>query len=133
MAAAPDHRSSRGGAAVRSLQATADWNALVNARQFSIPPTWPREHDYPDTVYDDTLRFEARDVTLELIHGRGETDDHTWLWWSDHRALFTGDLFIWVSPSAGNPQKVQRYAGEWASALRAMAAREPAGRANPKV
>jgi alkyl sulfatase BDS1-like metallo-beta-lactamase superfamily hydrolase len=101
--------------------ATAEWNAQINARQFSIPPTWPREYEYPDTVYDDTLSFES----LELVHGRGETDDHTWIWWPAHRVLFTGDLFIWVSPNAGNPQKVQRYAAEWAAALRAMAARAP--------
>jgi alkyl sulfatase BDS1-like metallo-beta-lactamase superfamily hydrolase len=106
-------------------KATNDWNAHINARQFSIPPTWPREYDYPDTVYDDTLSFAAGDVTLELAHGRGETDDHTWIWWPAQRVLFTGDLFIWVSPNAGNPQKVQRYAAEWAAALRAMAAREP--------
>lgn len=105
--------------------ATADWNAQINARQFSIPPTWPREYEYPDTVYDDTLGLQTGDTTLELVHGRGETDDHTWIWWADHRVLFTGDLFIWVSPNAGNPQKVQRYAAEWAEALRAMAAREP--------
>ena len=104
---------------------TADWNAQINARQFSIPPTWPREYEYPDTVYDDTLTLQAGDTTLELVHGRGETDDHTWVWWAAHRVLFTGDLFIWVSPNAGNPQKVQRYAAEWAAALRAMAAREP--------
>jgi glyoxylase-like metal-dependent hydrolase (beta-lactamase superfamily II) len=106
--------------------ATADWNAQINARQFSIPPTWPREYEYPDTVYDDTLHVQAGDATLELVHGRGETDDHTWIWWAAHRVLFTGDLFIWVSPNAGNPQKVQRYAADWAEALRAMAAREPA-------
>jgi alkyl sulfatase BDS1-like metallo-beta-lactamase superfamily hydrolase len=106
-------------------KATADWNAQINARQFSIPPSWPREYDYPDMVYDDALRFAAGDVTLELTHGRGETDDHTWVWWPAHRVLFAGDLFIWVSPNAGNPQKVQRYAAEWAVALRGMAAREP--------
>ena len=105
--------------------ATTDWNAQINARQFSIPPTWPREYEYPDTVYDDTLRVTAGDVELELTHARGETDDHTWIWWPAHRVLFTGDLFIWVSPNAGNPQKVQRYAVEWAEALRAMAARGP--------
>jgi alkyl sulfatase BDS1-like metallo-beta-lactamase superfamily hydrolase len=106
-------------------KATAEWNAQINARQFSIPATWPREYDYPDVVYDDTLAFSAGDVALELVHGRGETDDHTWVWWPARRVLFTGDLFIWVSPNAGNPQKVQRYAAEWAVALRAMAAREP--------
>jgi alkyl sulfatase BDS1-like metallo-beta-lactamase superfamily hydrolase len=33
-----------------------------------------------------------------------------------------GDLFIWQFPNAGNPQKVQRFAWEWAVALRQMAA-----------
>ena len=39
--------------------------------------------------------------------------------------MCTGDLFIWAAPNAGNPQKVQRYAVEWAAALRAMAALGP--------
>ena len=34
--------------------------------------------------------------------------------------LCCGDLFIWASPNAGNPQKVQRYPREWAAALRRM-------------
>jgi alkyl sulfatase BDS1-like metallo-beta-lactamase superfamily hydrolase len=104
---------------------TNGWNGLINARQFGIPPTWPNDYDYPDVVYDDRLSFRAGDVTFELHHARGETDDHTWLWVSAHRLLFTGDLFIWVAPNAGNPQKVQRYAAEWALALRAMAALDP--------
>ena len=29
-------------------------------------------------------------------------------------------MFIWASPNAGNPQKVQRYPMEWAAALRKM-------------
>ncbi|HNJ98885.1 MAG TPA: alkyl sulfatase dimerization domain-containing protein, partial [Ilumatobacteraceae bacterium] len=33
----------------------------------------------------------------------------------------TGDFLIWNFPNAGNPQKVQRYPGEWAAALREMA------------
>lgn len=27
------------------------------------------------------------------------------------------DLFIWAVPNAGNPQKTQRYLGEWVVAL----------------
>ena len=104
-------------------RATAGYNGLINARQFSIAASWPTEYDYPDTVYDRSLRFEAGDVTLELEHARGETDDATWVWWPARRILWTGDLFIWVAPNAGNPQKVQRYAAEWAAALREMAAR----------
>ena len=39
--------------------------------------------------------------------------------------LCCGDLFIWASPNAGNPQKVQRYPLEWAQALRRMVALKP--------
>src|SRR5262247_1002337 len=102
---------------------TAPWNGLINSRQFSIAATWPTTYDYPDVVYDATHRLEAGDLELELTHARGETDDHTWLWWPARRILFTGDLFLWVAPNAGNPQKVQRHAAEWARALRAMAER----------
>lgn len=105
-------------------RATAPYNGLINARQFSIPPAWPTEYDYPDTTYDTTHRLDVGDVSLELTHARGETDDHTWIWWPARRTLFTGDLFFWVAPNAGNPQKVQRYAAEWAAALRKMASHE---------
>ncbi|HEU4366997.1 MAG TPA: alkyl sulfatase dimerization domain-containing protein [Methylomirabilota bacterium] len=104
---------------------TNAFNALINARQFGIAPAWPMDYDEPDMVYDDTLAFAAGDLRLELRHARGETDDHTWVWWPERRILWTGDQFIWVAPNAGNPQKVQRYAGEWAASLRAMSRLEP--------
>ena len=104
---------------------TNGYNALINTRQFGIAPTWPMDYDDPDVVYDDGLAFTAGEITLELHHARGETDDHTWVWWHERRILWTGDQFIWVAPNAGNPQKVQRYAGDWAVSLRAMRALEP--------
>jgi alkyl sulfatase BDS1-like metallo-beta-lactamase superfamily hydrolase len=104
---------------------TNAYNALINARQFGIEPSWPMDYDEPDVVYDTALPFTAGEVTLELRHARGETDDHTWIWWAERRILWTGDQFIWVAPNAGNPQKVQRYAADWAASLRAMRALEP--------
>jgi alkyl sulfatase BDS1-like metallo-beta-lactamase superfamily hydrolase len=104
---------------------TNAYNALINARQFGIAPSWPMDYDEPDVVYDAELGFTAGEVTLELRHARGETDDHTWIWWAERRILWTGDQFIWVAPNAGNPQKVQRYAAEWAASLRAMRVLEP--------
>ncbi|HKE18644.1 MAG TPA: alkyl sulfatase dimerization domain-containing protein [Kofleriaceae bacterium] len=101
---------------------TAGYNAAINARQFALPGLrWPTEYRLPDLVYRDRLTLEVGGETLELHHDRGETDDHTWLWLPRHRALVTGDLFIWASPNCGNPQKAQRYPAEWARALRAMA------------
>src|SRR5207237_10605510 len=40
-------------------RATAPWNELINARQFSIAPSWPTEYDYPDTTYDVTYRLDV--------------------------------------------------------------------------
>ncbi len=105
---------------------TAGYNAAINARQFRIPGIqWPTEYRAPDELYDDRLSLQVGGVDFELHHARGETDDHTWLWIPEHRAVCTGDLFIWASPNCGNPQKVQRYPREWAAALRKMDALHP--------
>ena len=105
---------------------TAGYNAVINARQFRIPGLrWPTEYRYPDETYTAHHEVDAGGVRLELHHGRGETDDHTWIWAPEHRTVWTGDLFIWASPNCGNPQKVQRYPREWAAALRQMVALEP--------
>jgi glyoxylase-like metal-dependent hydrolase (beta-lactamase superfamily II) len=100
---------------------TAGYNEIVNQRQFSAPNLrWPVEYRYPDQTYDDVLSLDVGGRRFELHHARGETDDHTWTWAPDAKVLCCGDLFIWASPNAGNPQKVQRYPVEWAAALRAM-------------
>lgn len=104
---------------------TAGYNGIINIRQFRGglgTPSWPTDHVRPDTVYRHDLEFTAGGERFELHHGRGETDDATWVFVPSRRVLVTGDLFVWVVPNAGNPQKVQRFAGEWAAALRQMAA-----------
>ena len=103
--------------------ATAGYNEVINRRQFQLPELeWPRDYRYPDETYRDHHELDVGGVRFELHHARGETDDHTWIWQPDRQALFCGDLFCWVSPNCGNPQKVQRYPKDWAVALRTMAA-----------
>ena len=105
---------------------TAGFNSIINQRQFRVPGLqWPTEYRYPDETYRDHHTFTVADTTVELHHARGETDDHTWTWVPDHKVIGCGDFFIWASPNAGNPQKVQRYPKEWADALRDMLTREP--------
>ena len=105
---------------------TAGYNAHINRRQFGIEELeWPTDYRYPDAVYRDTLTLELGRETFELRHGKGETDDATWVWAPDRNLICCGDFFIWACPNAGNPQKAQRYPREWALALRAMAELEP--------
>jgi len=102
---------------------TAGYNTVVNRRQFSMDDLrWPTEYRYPDQTFRDHLDLEVGGVAIELHHDRGETDDHAWAWLPEQRVLCAGDLFIWASPNAGNPQKVQRFPLEWATALRRMLA-----------
>ncbi|MFF4323453.1 alkyl sulfatase dimerization domain-containing protein [Streptomyces sp. NPDC001568] len=101
---------------------TAGYNTWINRRQFGVPwLEWPTDYRYPDTTYRDRFTLRRGRLTFELVHARGETDDHTWVWVPEARTLCTGDLFIWHAPNAGNPQKVQRHPEEWARALRDMA------------
>ncbi|MGD9890756.1 MAG: alkyl sulfatase dimerization domain-containing protein [Dehalococcoidia bacterium] len=107
---------------------TLGWNTAINIRQFELPPArfqWPDTYRYPDVEYTDRITFKQGDLTFELHAARGETEDATWTWIPERKILAPGDLFIWATPNAGNPQKVQRYAGEWATALREMAALSP--------
>jgi alkyl sulfatase BDS1-like metallo-beta-lactamase superfamily hydrolase len=105
---------------------TRGWNRAINMRQFAIHLPefqWPDAFRYPDVTYDESITFRQGGLTFELRHARGETDDATWTWVPELRLLHPGDLFIWALPNAGNPQKVQRYASDWAAALRDMASR----------
>jgi len=100
---------------------TAGYNSIINTRQFGVATQWPVDFQAPTQTYADALEFSVGGARFQLHHAKGETDDHTWVFLPETKTLCTGDLFIWAAPNAGNPQKVQRYAVEWAAALRAMA------------
>ncbi|MDJ1136634.1 alkyl sulfatase dimerization domain-containing protein [Streptomyces iconiensis] len=105
---------------------TAGLNSSVNARQSGGPATWwptgERDFVWPDTVYDDRMTLRVGGEEIHLRHAKGETDDATWAWMPGRKLLAVGDLWLGVCPNAGNPQKVQRYAEEWADAAEEMAA-----------
>ncbi len=103
---------------------TAGYNGCINARQFrgtGDGVEWPTGFRAPDVTYEHYLDLEVGGERFDLRHAMGETDDATWVWVPSRGVLCTGDLFIWCTPNAGNPQKVQRYPREWAQALRTMA------------
>ncbi len=114
-------------------ETTNDWNVRINQRQFGgvspstglaiggqarfLPPDTLR----PTTTIGADHHLAPGGLDIELHHARGETDDHLWAWIPQRRILCVGDFVTWVFPNCGNPQKVQRYPGEWAAALRRMA------------
>ena len=107
--------------------ASQGFNSIVQGQQFNMPGyVYPVGQRQPDEVYDETLSFTIGGQRFELFHGRGETDDASFVWLPERSVLASGDFVIWVFPNAGNPRKVQRYAAEWAAALRQMEALKPA-------
>ncbi|MDH6230806.1 glyoxylase-like metal-dependent hydrolase (beta-lactamase superfamily II) [Mesorhizobium soli] len=107
-------------------EASRGFNSIVQGQQFNMPGyVYPIGQRRPDEVYDDTLALSIGGERIDLFHGRGETDDATFVWLPERRVLASGDFVIWVFPNAGNPRKVQRYAAEWAIALRQMEQLKP--------
>jgi alkyl sulfatase BDS1-like metallo-beta-lactamase superfamily hydrolase len=107
-------------------EASHGFNSIVQGQQFNFTDyVYPIGQRRPDKVYDDTLSLTIGGESIELFHGRGETDDATFVWLPEHRFLASGDFVIWVCPNAGNPRKVQRYAPDWAAALRRMQSLKP--------
>ena len=111
---------------------TSGYNMVINMRQFGNlfggAMNVIGEHDFfskkivrPNLTYSESLSFRMGDLDVNLHFGKGETDDHTWAWIPQLKAICAGDFFIWNFPNAGNPQKVQRYPVEWAEVLRKMA------------
>ena len=100
---------------------TQGLNSIVQGQQFNDPAfVYPAGDRQPDEVYDDALSLAIGGERIKLYHGRGETDDATFVWLPTRGILASGDFVIWMFPNAGNPRKVQRYAAEWAAALRHM-------------
>ncbi|MBP2702853.1 MBL fold metallo-hydrolase [Microbispora sp. RL4-1S] len=101
---------------------TAGYNTVVDQREHGfVRMTWPTSHRIPDITFRTRLNLSLGDVTLQLSHTLGETDDATWAYLPERGVLLTGDLFVWQVPGAGDPHRVQRYPDEWAVALRRMA------------
>jgi alkyl sulfatase BDS1-like metallo-beta-lactamase superfamily hydrolase len=89
------------------------------------PSFLPDDALTPDQIFSENMSLVVGDEVVEMYHDRGETDDHLWAWFPKKKWIVTGDFVIWNFPNVGNPQKVQRYALEWAQALRRMIALGP--------
>lgn len=85
----------------------------------------PDDIVYPDVTYTDSMSSKLGDLTFELHHYLGETEDGTWVWIPERKTAIVGDLLEGSCPNIGNPFKVQRYEVEWAETLEAIAGKNP--------
>ena len=95
----PDH--------FRRYERTLGWNTAINQRQFALPVDelpWPDDVPLPRRHVPRPPHVHAQgELTFELHHARGETDDATWTWVPELAVLHPGDLFIWAVPERRQP------------------------------
>jgi len=107
---------------------TQSYQEHINRIQFAIPeniPAFVTDYIYPDRTFSDKMILRLGEVTFELRHARGETDDTVWMWIPERGTACVTDLWVWSCPNIGNPFKVQRYTRDWAEALEAVAEKGP--------
>jgi len=79
-------------------EASHGFNSIVQGQQFNTPGyVYPVGQRQPDEVYDDTLSVTIGGEQIELTHGRGETDDATFVWLPRRRVLASGDFVIFLN------------------------------------
>jgi hypothetical protein len=94
---------------------TAGYNGVINQRQFRAPSLqWPTEYRYPDETYTDRLALEIGASSSSCSTTAARPTTLTWGGSPRVASCSPGDMFIWASPNCGHPQKVQRYARDWA-------------------
>ncbi|UTR04669.1 MBL fold metallo-hydrolase [Alkalihalobacillus sp. LMS6] len=96
-------------------QKLADHTNRINQIQFQgqLPIRDHNEAIPPDVTFHKTYSFTLGDKTFHLIHGKGETDDHCYVWIPKDKVVYSGDFMISSFPNIGNPLKVNRFEREW--------------------
>lgn len=105
----------------------AEHRSRIASIQFNVADQGKRHRKfvYPTRTYDGQMSFKLGDKTFELYHARAETDDHTWVFVPEIKAVFVGDLIIAGFPNIGNPFKPTRFALSWARALQDVQKKQP--------
>ncbi|MFX1376187.1 MAG: alkyl sulfatase dimerization domain-containing protein [Promethearchaeota archaeon] len=114
----------------KKYQMLKEYHDWINGMQFASlrgrsegAVTSPREALQPTIIIkgnEGFYDFKLGDISFEIYHNKGETDDSIWLWVPEKKTICAGDLIISSFPNVGNPYKVQRYPKDWAIANEKM-------------
>lgn len=79
----------------------------------------------PDITFSKDYTLSLGEKVIKIVHGKGETDDHCFVYVEEDAIVYSGDFFIWSFPNIGNPLKVIRYEREWYETLEKMKQLQP--------
>jgi alkyl sulfatase BDS1-like metallo-beta-lactamase superfamily hydrolase len=99
----------------------------IGSVQFDNKTTTAKSYDftYPDIIFHKEHEFSLGEKTFQIIHGKGETDDHCFVYIPEENVVYSGDFFIWSFPNIGNPLKEVRYEREWYETLVKIKEKQP--------
>jgi alkyl sulfatase BDS1-like metallo-beta-lactamase superfamily hydrolase len=108
---------------------TRGYNEHLNRVQFGVTtatrsPVADADFFWPNTLYEDRLTIRLGGEVFHLRHGKGHTNDATYVWVPGRRIICAGDFWEGMMPDCGSPQRTQRFAEGWATAAEEMAALE---------
>lgn len=102
-------------------------HALINLNN-QEPTSVPRSRNeaiLPNRTFRDRLVVTIGGEEFVLHEARGETVDHLWVHAPARQVVVSGDLWQPFLLNAGNGKRRQRYASDWAAALRSMVEVKP--------
>ncbi|MCM3767736.1 alkyl sulfatase dimerization domain-containing protein [Neobacillus niacini] len=99
----------------------------IGSVQFDNKTTDVKKYDftYPDITFHTDYEFKLGEKTFQIVHGKGETDDHCFVSIPGEKVIYSGDFFISSFPNIGNPLKEVRFEREWFESLEKIRARQP--------
>jgi alkyl sulfatase BDS1-like metallo-beta-lactamase superfamily hydrolase len=111
----------------RKYETLIDHRKRIGSVQFENKTSAAKSYQfiYPTINFSKEYSFTLGDKTFEIVHGRGETDDHCFIHIPNDDVIYCGDFFIWAFPNIGNPLKEVRFEREWYETVEKIQKRKP--------
>lgn len=111
----------------RKYEMLKEHRQRIGSVQFDNKTTSAKSYDftYPDISFHSEYVFSLGEKTFQIVHGKGETDDHCFVYIPEDKVVYSGDFFIWSFPNIGNPLKEVRFEREWYETLEKIKQKRP--------
>ncbi|MFX1572341.1 MAG: alkyl sulfatase dimerization domain-containing protein [Promethearchaeota archaeon] len=111
----------------RRYQETVELQNYLANIQFRFPLETKMQYVYvyPDITFNDILRLNIGNRTVEVLWAPSETDDSIAVWLPKERVLYSGPAVIMSCINIGTPLRTLRDATRWADTLDMMISLRP--------